>query len=43
MLQDSLNRMVTSLNTYINDIAYIGGYCRGNLAVTSDIEYQGRF
>ena len=44
VLQDSLNRMVTSLNTYINDIVRIlEDIAEGNLAVTSDIEYRGDF
>ena len=44
VLQDSLNQMVTSLNTYINDIVRIlEDIAEGNLAVTSDIEYRGDF
>lgn len=44
VLQDSLNQMVTSLNTYINDIVRIlEDIAKGNLAVTSDIEYRGDF
>lgn len=44
VLQDSLNQMVTSLNTYINDIVRIlEDVAEGNLAVTSDIEYRGDF
>lgn len=44
VLQDSLNQMVTSLNTYINDVVRIlEDIAEGNLAVTSDIEYQGDF
>lgn len=44
VLQDSLNRMVTSLNTYINDIVRtLEDIAEGNLAVTSDIEYRGDF
>lgn len=44
VLQDSLNQMVTSLNTYINDIVRIlEDIADGNLAVTSDIEYRGDF
>lgn len=44
VLQDSLNQMVTSLNTYINDIVRIlEDIAEGNLAVTSEIEYRGDF
>ena len=44
VLQDSLNQMVTSLNTYINDIVRIlEDIAGGNLAVSSEIEYQGDF
>ena len=44
VLQDSLNQMVTSLNTYINDIVRIlEDIAEGDLAVTSDIEYRGDF
>ena len=44
VLQDSLNQMVTSLNTYINDIVRIlEDIAEGNLAATSDIEYRGDF
>ena len=44
VLQDSLNQMVTSLNTYINDIVRIlEDIAEGNLAVTSNIEYRGDF
>ncbi|MCI5936745.1 MAG: methyl-accepting chemotaxis protein [Eubacterium sp.] len=44
VLQDSLNQMVASLNTYINDIVRIlEDIAGGDLAVTSDVSYQGDF
>lgn len=44
VLQDSLNQMVASLNTYINDIVRIlEDIACGDLAVTSDVSYQGDF
>ncbi len=44
MLTVSLNELVTNLKTYINDITYVvNNISNNNLAVESDVEYQGAF
>ncbi len=44
VLQESLNTTITTLKKYVNDIARIlQELAKGNLAVTSQVEYQGDF
>ena len=44
MLTVSLNDTVTELKTYINDITFVvNNISNNNLAVSSDVEYQGAF
>jgi len=44
MLTVSLNELVTNLKTYISDITFVvNNISNNNLAVVSDIEYQGAF
>ncbi len=44
MLTVSLTELVTNLKTYISDITFVvNNISNNNLAVTSDVEYQGAF
>lgn len=44
VLQESLNSTITTLKNYVDDIARIlQEVAKGNLAVTSQVEYQGDF